>query len=108
MEQILLFPSITQLDLFGPADALNTLALRNPDLKLYMIAENATTYSNRPTMLPAALAEVEQHVLATHTFKKVPKDLEVLIIPGKSPIVSRTFLLRVWCVQVVLVQDRPT
>lgn len=61
------------------------MALRNPDMKLYLIAENATTYSNRPTMLPAALAEVEQKVLAEYTFKTVPKDLEVLIIPGQSP-----------------------
>jgi len=79
---IILFPGFQALDVFGPLDALNTLA-KNHAIYLHVIAETLSPVSTEPPAgLPSSkTGSFNQSVLPTHTFDTAPK-LDVLIVPG--------------------------
>ncbi len=92
---IVVFPSFTVLDVFGPLEALNMLALQVP-INLAVIAptlEPVTTKPQSATMNPQN-SNCSESLVPTHTFDEPPADLEVLIIPGgigtRSPTINST------------------
>lgn len=80
---VLLFPGFQALDVFGPLDALNLLAL-NHQLDLSVIAETLEPVSTQPRSAPARKSNstFSESIVPTHTFAAGPKDLEVLLVPG--------------------------
>ncbi|KAI0760444.1 class I glutamine amidotransferase-like protein [Fomes fomentarius] len=84
---ILLFPAFEPLDVFGPAEALQTLG-RQTHLDLYLISNvNGTDLSPVSTEPRSAAmnpfnSTFWQSVVPTHTLETVPDDLEVLLVPG--------------------------
>ncbi|KAG5734027.1 hypothetical protein E4T56_gene5172 [Termitomyces sp. T112] len=79
---VVLFPGFQSLDIFGPLDALNTLAFTSPHpLTLSLISSTLSSVSTKlPTSSPSSSA-FSQSVLPTHTYTTAPP-LDVLLIPG--------------------------
>lgn len=76
-----IYPGFQALDLFGPLDALNSLALAYP-LELYMIAETMEPVSSKPPALYTnPNSNFAQTLVPTHTFDNAPP-IDVLIVPG--------------------------
>lgn len=80
---MILFPSFTPLDVFGPLDMLNFLSLSKP-LELSLIAKTLDPVSTRVLnpKFQQANSNFSQSVLPTHTFADPPSDLDVLFVPG--------------------------
>ncbi|KAG6808957.1 hypothetical protein H0H92_002244 [Tricholoma furcatifolium] len=79
---VILYPGFQALDVFGPLDALNTLALISPHpLTLSIIASTLDPVSTKPPPSTAPAIAVSQSVVPTHTFANAPP-LDVLLIPG--------------------------
>ena len=85
---ILLFPGFEPLDVFGPAEVIQTLSRRRP-LSLYLIPNtNATDSLEAVSTQPRSAAmnpynsTAFQSIVPTHTLATVPDDLEVLLVPG--------------------------
>lgn len=78
---LLLFPGFQALDVFGPIDVLNTLAVLYP-LDLYILAETLDPVSTAPpTIFNPLRSNFAQSVVPTHTFDTAPP-IDVLIVPG--------------------------
>lgn len=80
---VLIFPAFEPLDVMGPIEALQTLSWTN-ELELSVIAPTLDPVS---TALPATGPSKSGpafgvSIVPTHTFATVPKDLDVLIVPG--------------------------
>ncbi|KAF8643029.1 hypothetical protein AX16_009273 [Volvariella volvacea WC 439] len=80
----LVFPGFQALDLFGPLDALNSLAWFYP-LELSVIAPTLDPVSTKPIGPAANMIQVKSNfaesIVPTHTIDN-PPPLDVLIIPG--------------------------
>jgi putative intracellular protease/amidase len=80
---LIVFPSFTPLDVFGPIDTLNLVSSSHA-MNLSIIASTLEPVSTGP--LNSTYNKVGSHfaqsVVPTHTFKHPPKDLDVLLIPG--------------------------
>ncbi|KAG6879089.1 hypothetical protein C0992_005234 [Termitomyces sp. T32_za158] len=80
---VILYPGFQALDVFGPLDALNTLALTSrPPLTLSLISSTLSPVSTKPpgALSPPSFAFTES-VVPTHTYATAPP-LDVLLIPG--------------------------
>jgi putative intracellular protease/amidase len=84
-----LFPSFTSLDLFGPMNALNILALRH-NMTLSMISHDLKPVSVDRAVIDgvsygnggsSASPFFTEYILPTHTFDTAP-ELDVVIVPG--------------------------
>ena len=74
---VLLFPGFQLLDVCGPLDMLNLLAVTTEwGATLYIIAETMEPVHTRPGQA------LSQTMLPTHTFDTCPDDMEVLLVPG--------------------------
>ncbi|KAG6902350.1 hypothetical protein C0995_001147 [Termitomyces sp. Mi166 len=82
---VILFPGFQALDVFGPLDALNTLASTSPyPLNLSIIASTLDPVSTKPpsSLISASKAlAFGESVVPTHTFDTAPP-LDVLLVPG--------------------------
>ncbi|PPR01798.1 hypothetical protein CVT24_001694 [Panaeolus cyanescens] len=77
---ILLFPAFQALDIFGPLDILNTLAMqRTLNLSLISTTYNPVTTKHQMMGINSTFGE---DIVPTHTFDNPPNNLEVLIVPG--------------------------
>ncbi|KAF5328068.1 hypothetical protein D9619_013606 [Psilocybe cf. subviscida] len=77
----LVHPGFQALDLFGPLDALNMLALYYP-LELVILAETLEPVSTIPPSKPDGNPTTfGQSIVPTHTFVNAPP-IDVLIVPG--------------------------
>ncbi|RPB00714.1 DJ-1/PfpI family protein [Choiromyces venosus 120613-1] len=77
---VLLFPGFQALDVFGPLDILNTLAL-SKKLTLYIIAETLTPVTTKLPQPNTTGSEFSECIVPTHTFSTAPP-LDVLLVPG--------------------------
>ncbi|KAG0639014.1 ThiJ/PfpI family protein [Tuber brumale] len=77
---ILLYPGFQALDIFGPIDVLNTLAL-GKKLNLYIIAETLDPVSTKTTIANITGSEFSESIVPTHTFATAPP-LDFLLVPG--------------------------
>ncbi|KAH8689050.1 ThiJ/PfpI family protein [Talaromyces proteolyticus] len=86
---VVLFPGFQALDVFGPIDAINTLA-RYKKIEFSIIAATLDPVStNHAPLFPGQEAKWNPHgsncgqsILPTHTFDSPPDNLEVLLVPG--------------------------
>jgi transcriptional regulator GlxA family with amidase domain len=91
----LLFPSFEPLDLFGPYEALFTLA-RSHHLSLAWLAATLDPVSTAPKLasMNPLNSSAFLSVPPTHTFATAPEDIEVLLVPGglgaRSPDLNAT------------------
>ncbi|KAK8912292.1 Isonitrile hydratase [Metarhizium anisopliae] len=72
---VLLFDSFQALDVFGPLDVLNMLALDNT-LELSIIS------TSLDPVTACTGSSIGQYVLPTHSLQNSPEDIEVLLVPG--------------------------
>jgi putative intracellular protease/amidase len=79
---IVLFPSFTALDVFGPLDVLNAIALQNGTIDLAIIAATLAPVSTALRAMNTTGSNIGEPVVPTHTFDTAPTDLEVLLVPG--------------------------
>lgn len=78
---LLLYPGFQALDVFGPIDALNSLALLYP-VELFILAETMEPVSTEiPSIMNTVGSKFAQSVVPTHTFANAPP-IDVLIVPG--------------------------
>jgi putative intracellular protease/amidase len=79
---VILFPGFDQLDVAGPMEYLNALALQYPTT-LSIVAKSLDPVSTKipKSFVPGDLPGIEQRWVPTHTFEDVPP-LDVLLIPG--------------------------
>ncbi|KAF9028703.1 class I glutamine amidotransferase-like protein [Hymenopellis radicata] len=75
---VALFPGFQALDVFGPIDALNNLALSH-DIQLSVIAQSLDPVSTETHMNPNA--NCAQSIVPTHNFTSPPEKLDVLVVP---------------------------
>ncbi|CZT15226.1 uncharacterized protein RCC_12049 [Ramularia collo-cygni] len=81
---IILFPGWEPLDVFGPYDALYTLA-RSQRIDISWIAEymeDAITTGPRNAAMNPYNSTAFIGIKPTHNFTTAPSDLEVLLVPG--------------------------
>ncbi len=76
---VALFPGFQALDVFGPIDALNNLALTH-DIQLSVIAPSLDPVSTETHI--NSNANCAQSVVPTHNFTSPPEKLDVLVVPG--------------------------
>ncbi|KAF9021524.1 class I glutamine amidotransferase-like protein [Hymenopellis radicata] len=92
---IVVFPSFTALDVFGPLEALNMLALQVP-INLAIIAPTLEPVTTKPqsAAMNTQNSNCSESLVPTHTFDEPPADLEVLIVPGgigtRNPSINST------------------
>jgi len=77
---VLLFPGFQALDVFGPIDVLNTLAL-SKKLNLHIIAETLDPVTTKLPQPNTTGSEFHECIVPTHTFATVPP-LDFLLVPG--------------------------
>jgi putative intracellular protease/amidase len=86
---MVIFPSFTALDAFGPLNALNLLSIKYP-MTLSMVAHDMNPVSIDRTIIDgvvlgnlstSASPDFSQFVLPTHTFDNAPRP-DVIILPG--------------------------
>ncbi|KAJ9645845.1 hypothetical protein H2201_008202 [Coniosporium apollinis] len=82
---VILYPSFHALDVFGPLDILNLLALQRP-LNLYLLSSSLEPVSTKPpaTAKPPGSPDSNfgEAVVPSHTFSAPPPELDVLLVPG--------------------------
>ncbi|KAK8915245.1 hypothetical protein H634G_08125 [Metarhizium anisopliae BRIP 53293] len=72
---VLLFDGFQALDVFGPLDVLNMLAMNNTlELSIISTSLDPVTACTGPS--------IRQHILPTHDLHNSPEDIEVLLVPG--------------------------
>ncbi|KAF5127082.1 Isonitrile hydratase [Metarhizium anisopliae] len=72
---VLLFDSFQALDVFGPLDVLNMLAMNNTlELSIISTSLDPVTACTGPS--------IGQNILPTHDLHNSPEDIEVLLVPG--------------------------
>jgi transcriptional regulator GlxA family with amidase domain len=102
---VVLFPGFQALDLFGPLDVLNLLAMRRPPMNLYLIAATLDPVSTKaPSGImnsthgssngnggnatstppsPPPRSNFAESIVPTHTFADAARlPLDVLMVPG--------------------------
>ncbi|KAH9926568.1 class I glutamine amidotransferase-like protein [Epithele typhae] len=99
---ILIFPGFEPLDVFGPAEIIQTLSSRKP-MSLYWISSSTSPALDPVSTLdpddltinpPAGIDTFKRHtapttIVPTHTLAAPPDDVEVLLVPGGLGILSR-------------------
>ncbi|CZR68479.1 related to ThiJ/PfpI family protein [Phialocephala subalpina] len=77
---IILYPGFQALDIFGPLDILNIIAISHPNLTISLLSSTLDPVS---TILPSSSSPTfGQSITPTHTFSSPPKDIDVLLVPG--------------------------
>jgi putative intracellular protease/amidase len=79
---MVLFPAFQSIDVFGPLDVLNTLALQRP-LHISLLSSTLEPVSTKPTVMNVSGSNSGESIVPTHTFNVPPEDLEVLFVPGR-------------------------
>ncbi|KAF2646326.1 class I glutamine amidotransferase-like protein [Massarina eburnea CBS 473.64] len=78
---VILFPGFQLLDLCGPLDVLNLLAIHRT-LNLTILANTLDPVSTKHTGHEGKHSNFSEAIVPTHTFTTAPDDIEVLILPG--------------------------
>ena len=78
---MVLFPAFQSIDVFGPLDVLNTLALQRP-LHISLLSSTLEPVSTKFTVMNVSGSNFGESIVPTHTFNVPPDDLEVLFVPG--------------------------
>ncbi|KAF9528596.1 class I glutamine amidotransferase-like protein [Crepidotus variabilis] len=78
---VVLFPGFQALDVFGPLDVFNSLAI-NYTMNLFIIAETLDPVSTKHPMSMPGTSNFNEAILPTHTFANPPESLDVLLVPG--------------------------
>lgn len=76
---VALFPGFQALDVFGPLDALNILAIDHT-IQLHILAPTLSPVSTETFKNPNSNSA--QSVVPTHTYANPPEKLDVLLVPG--------------------------
>lgn len=78
---MVLFPAFQAIDVFGPLNVLNTLALQRP-LHISLLSSTLEPVSTKPTVMNVSGSSFGESIVPTHTFDAPSKGLEVLFVPG--------------------------
>ncbi|KAF1957867.1 class I glutamine amidotransferase-like protein [Byssothecium circinans] len=78
---VILFPGFQLLDLCGPLDVLNLLAIHH-SLNLTILANTLEPVSTQHAGQSDRKSSFGEKIVPTHTFATAPEDIEVLIVPG--------------------------